>query len=339
MAKLTAHLMKQLYPLKFKPILKETLWGGNKLKEELGKDTGILKNVAESWEISAVPDNISVVENGFLAGNNLQEIAEIYMGDLLGDSLYDKFGIEFPLLVKFIDANKILSIQVHPNDDLARKRHNAYGKTEMWYVIQADEGAELITGFNRELNKKTYLNYLKRKALPEILNYEKVKEGDVFFIPAGRVHAIGPGILLAEIQETSDITYRIYDWDRVDKNGKSRTLHTDLAIDAIDYHYFKKYKTTYEQNWDRSNRLVACKHFTTNLLQLNRAIEKDYSLLDSFVIYMCVHGAVNLKTGASTVHIGKGETYLLPAVLKEVRIIPEKTAFLLEIYIKKDFEN
>ena len=331
--------MKQLYPLKFKPILKETIWGGTRLKEVLGKDTGTMKNVAESWEISAVQGNISVVENGFLAGNNLQEISEIYMGDLLGDSIYERFGVEFPLLLKFIDANKVLSIQVHPDDKLAKKRHHAFGKTEMWYVLEADNDAKLITGFNRELNKEIYLDHLNRKALTEILNYEKVVAGDVYFIPAGRVHAIGPGILLAEIQETSDITYRIYDWDRVDKNGKGRELHTDLALDAMDYHHYKKYKTSCQRKGNESNRLVKCKHFTTNLLQIDKILEKDYSSLDSFIIYMCLDGQFKVKTRQTTILLQKGETILLPAVIKEVELIPENTASLLEIYIQTNLEN
>src|SRR3972149_1007896 len=199
--------MSHLYPLKFKPIFKDKIWGGDKIKTLLNKDFSPLPNCGESWEISGVQDEISVVSNGFLIGNNLQELIEIYMGDLVGDQVYQKYGIEFPLLIKFIDAHDDLSIQVHPNDKLAMQRHNAYGKTEMWYIIDADRGAKLISGFNTEVTKDAYIKHLENNTLNLILNYEEVKAGDVFFMPAGRVHAIGKGILLTEIQQTSDITY------------------------------------------------------------------------------------------------------------------------------------
>jgi len=228
--------MNTLYPIKFQPILKDKIWGGPRLKDILNKSTESDK-CGESWEISSVQGNLSIVRNGFLTGNNLQELIEVYMGDLVGDKIYSLFGIEFPLLIKFIDANDILSVQVHPDDELARVRHDAYGKTEMWYIIDAEENAELIAGFNRDLNRETYIRHLQGKTLKEILNFEKVRKGDVFFTPAGRVHAVGAGILLAEIQQTSDITYRIYDWERVDDKGNPRELHTELALDALDFKF------------------------------------------------------------------------------------------------------
>ena len=277
--------MNKLYPLKFHPIFKGYIWGGTKLKHILGKDLGNLTKSAESWEISAVEGNISVVANGFLAGNNLQELIEVYMEDLVGSRIYKKFGIEFPVLIKFIDANDKLSIQVHPDDALAIKRNLPNGKTEMWYVLQAEEGASLISGFNRKVSKNEYKKYFNIGELPEILNFEKVNAGDVFNIPAGRIHAIGPGILLAEIQQTSDATYRIYDWDRKDKNGKSRELHTELAIDAIDYNHYKDYKTAYNSPLNRSTELVHCDYFNTDLLKFNSKIDKDYHSVDSFIIY------------------------------------------------------
>ena len=238
--------MNNLYPLKFTPICKDKIWGGNKLNEILNKEYPELPNCGESWEISGVQDEVSVVSNGFLKGNSLEELIEVYMGDLVGEKVYEKFGIEFPLLVKFIDANDNLSIQVHPNDELSMERHDAFGKTEMWYVVQADPGAKLISGFNRKIDKEGYLKYFKNGQLEEILNYEEVKAGDVFFIPAGRVHAIGKGIVVAEIQQTSDVTYRIYDFNRVDDQGNPRELHTDLAIDAIAYEYEANYRTDYK---------------------------------------------------------------------------------------------
>ena len=325
--------MSTLYPLKFKPIIKQTLWGGEKLSNVLGKDTGGVDDAAESWEISGVQGNISRVVNGFLEGNNLQEIIEVYMGDLVGERVFERYGVEFPLLIKFIDANDILSIQVHPDDALSKKRHNAYGKTEMWYVIQADKDARLISGFNRPMDKEQYLKHFKEKTLQEILNYEPVKAGDVFFIPAGRIHAIGPGILLAEIQQTSDVTYRIYDWDRLDKNGKSREMHTDLALDAIDYTHYDHYRTPYTAVRNVPEQLVQCDHFQTNLLKFDHPMQRDYSLQDSFVILLCTKGRFELQYDSGSIAVGLGDTIMIPAELDGLRLIPEQNSEVLETCI------
>lgn len=325
--------MNELYPLRFQAIVKGAIWGGNKLERLLNKATGDLEKAAESWEISGVQDDISVVLNGPLQGNNMQELIEVYMGDLVGDDVYNKFGIEFPLLIKFIDANKVLSIQVHPDDELSQKRHNAYGKTEMWYVLEAEKDSFLITGFNREINKEIYLKHFHQKKLPEILNFEKVSKGDVFYIPAGRIHAIGPGILLAEIQQTSDVTYRIYDWDRVDRQGKSRELHTELALEAIDFQYVDKYKTSYQATINETSLLVHSPYFITNILSFDKIVDRDYVQIDSFVIFMCMEGAFSLHYDSGLMKICKGETVLLPASLKEFRLEPSEKTTLLEIYL------
>lgn len=326
--------MNLLYPLKFKPIYKEKIWGGTKINTILNKNISKLKDCGESWEISGVTESISIVKNGFLKNNNLQEIVEVYMGDILGDKVYEKFGDEFPLLIKFIDANDNLSIQVHPNDELARQRHYANGKTEMWYIISADKDSQLISGFNKEINKEIYLKHLANNTLTEILNFEKVKSGDVFFIPSGRVHAIGKGILLAEIQQTSDVTYRIFDWNRKDANGKSRELHTELALDALDFSHYDNYKTKYATKINDSSNLINCQYFTTNLLEFDKEIEKDYNLLDSFVIYMCLEGSYTIEYNENDkIKIIKGETVLLPAVLENISLIPDKKTKLLEVYI------
>lgn len=325
--------MNELYPLKFKPVLKERIWGGSKLKTLFNKE-GKCTNCGESWELSAVEGDISVVSNGFLKGNDLAELVEIYMGDLVGDSVYDRFGLEFPLLIKFIDANDDLSIQVHPDDELAMERHESYGKTEMWVVMQAEKGAQLISGFNKKVTKNEYLNHLHNKTLKSILNSEPVKEDDVFFIPAGRVHAIGAGILLAEIQQTSDITYRIYDWDRVDASGKPRELHTDLALDAIDYNHYSDYKTKYELIPNKTVNIADCPYFTTNILSFDKPLEKDYTLIDSFVIYICLSGKFQIKTEGGTETMKAGETVLIPAALKNLNFIPEEQSKILEVYIK-----
>lgn len=325
--------MNILYPLKFKPIILDKMWGGSKLKNVLKKPTESEK-AGESWEISGVEGNISVVSNGFLADNNLQELIEVYMGDLVGDRVYDDFGIEFPLLIKFIDANDVLSIQVHPDDKLAKERHNSKGKTEMWYIMKADENAELIIGFNREINKDSYLKHLEEKKLMAILNSEPVKEGDVFYLPAGRVHAIGSGILLAEIQQTSDITYRIYDFDRKDTDGKFRELHTDLAVDAIDYSFYESYRTEKGISGKSPDTLVECKYFTTNEINLNSRLEKDISQLDSFVIYICLAGSCEIvQANQEKTSVSTGETVLIPASLNLYSIVTENDVKLLEVYI------
>lgn len=323
-----------LYPLKFTPILKDKIWGGSKLKTVLNKDFSPLPNAGESWEISGVEGDISVVSNGFLAGNDLEELIEIYMGDLVGDQVYENFGVEFPLLIKFIDANDVLSIQVHPDDELSKERHNAYGKTEMWYVIEADKGSELIVGFNQNISKEEYLAKLEEGKLEEILNNAPVKEGSCFFIPAGRVHAIGKGILLAEIQQTSDVTYRMYDFNRTDDAGNPRELHTELAVDAIDYSYEKKYETTYQTEINKTSELVRCPYFTTNILEFDQSVEKDYVELDSFVIYMCLEGDMDITYGEDSLTITKGESVLIPAIINNLTLTPKTKTKILEVYIK-----
>jgi len=327
--------MEGLYPLKFTPIYKEKIWGGNKIKTILNKDFGDIPNCGESWELSGVEGNVSVVSNGFLAGNTIEELIEIYMGDLVGDRIFETFGVEFPLLTKFIDANDDLSIQVHPGDKLAKERHNAFGKTEMWYVLQADPGAQLQSGFNQPVDEDRYLFKLEHNELTDILNFEEVRAGDVFFIPAGRVHAIGKGILLTEIQQTSDVTYRIFDYGRSDKEGVIRELHTELSLAAIDYTLYPEYKTKYTPKLNESVELVSCKYFTTNLLELTTTIEKDYNKLDSFVIYICLDGELQLETESGSEPVQKGETVLIPASIENVVLKPTSASVkLLEVYIK-----
>jgi mannose-6-phosphate isomerase len=328
--------MKSLYPLKFEPIYKDYIWGGSKLKEKLNKKIpSKLLRCAESWEISSIQDNISVVSNGHLAGNNLQELIEIYMGDLVGDKVYSKFGDEFPLLIKLIDATDTLSIQVHPDNAVAKKRHHAFGKTEMWYIIDSEPNSTIIAGFNRNLTKEEYQNHLANSNLQDILNVEAANKHDIFFLPPGRVHAIGKGVLLAEIQQASDITYRIYDWDRVDSNGKSRELHTDLALDVLDFKKYPSYKFTKPTIANESIELISCDFFDIKRLIIDKPIEKEYYLLDSFVVYLCIEGELNIHYGDNSIEsIKKGETVLIPADLKELTLNPAISATILEICIK-----
>jgi len=273
-----------LYPLKFKSIFKSKIWGGDKIKTLFGKNYSPLPNCGESWELSGVQENISIVSNGFLKNNNLQELIDIYMDELVGNKVFDKFGSEFPILIKFIDANDILSIQVHPDDELSKKRHKAFGKTEMWYIIDAINNAEIITGFKQKIDKNIYIKHLNDNTLKNILNIEKIKPDDVLFIPAGRIHSIGSGIFLAEIQQTSDVTYRIYDWDRKDDSGNQREIHTDLALDAIDFDIPDNYKTKYESKLNSTSKIVECNYFNTNIIVFDKTIEKDYNFIDLFVL-------------------------------------------------------
>ncbi|MFA4853706.1 MAG: type I phosphomannose isomerase catalytic subunit [Bacteroidales bacterium] len=333
--------MNTLYPLKFRPVFKDKIWGGDKIKKMFGKDFSPLPNCGESWELSGVEGNISVVENGFLAGNDLAELIEVYMCDLVGEKVYEKFGLQFPILIKIIDSREWLSIQVHPDDDLAMKRYKAngclsgrQGKSEMWYVLQADENAQLINGFNKELDKKIYLENFNNGTLKEILNVENVKSGDVFYIPAGRVHALGPGICLAEIQQTSDTTYRIYDWDRVDENGKSRELHIEQALAAIDFRHYDDYKTDGTFIINQSTNLVKSPYFTTNIIAIDRPLERDYHSLDSFVIYLCTEGKFTIEYNHGKEPVKKGDTILIPAELTDIKLIPDNTAKMLEVFIE-----
>ena len=326
-------MTEALYPLKFKTIFKEKLWGGNKIKTVLGKDFGDLPNCGETWEISGVEGNISVVADGALAGHSLVALTDSYQDKLVGKKVYQKYGNQFPLLIKFIDANADLSIQVHPDDSLAGSRHNAFGKTEMWYIFQADKGSSLISGFNQPVDRETYLRKFQSGRLMDILNREAAGAGDVFFIPAGRVHTIGKGLLLAEIQQTSDITYRIYDFDRVDVNGQKRELHVEEALDAIDYNFYDQYKMPYNDRKNQPVRLVSCDYFTTNKISLDQLLERNYSDLDSFIIYICFDGGMTLDYQKGKVVVKKGDAVLLPANLKRVTLIPDETCKILESYI------
>ncbi|WP_424962688.1 type I phosphomannose isomerase catalytic subunit [Ekhidna sp.] len=322
--------MPDLYPLKFKPIFKEKLWGGQKIKTILGKDFGELDNCGETWELSGVPENISEVANGVLKGKALTDIIMECKAELVGNSIYQHFGKEFPLLIKFIDAAKDLSIQVHPDDELAQKRHNCPGKAEMWYVIQADESASLINGFKKESSRAEYLSYLKQGKLTELLNREEVQPGDAFYLPAGRVHTIGKGLLIAEVQQTSDVTYRIYDFDRTDKNGNKRELHTDLAIDAIDFSEPDEVKSSYDHSLNQANSIVSSPYFSTNKLFLDQPKAINRSALDCFKIYIAVGGSGKIEGEP----IKFGEVILVPACMKEYTIEPEGELELLETYIE-----
>ncbi|MGB5272182.1 type I phosphomannose isomerase catalytic subunit [Eudoraea sp.] len=320
-----------LYPLKFYPILKERLWGGTKLGRLLGKE---LESdlIGESWELSGVTGDVSIVANGSFKGTTLTDLINRFPEEILGKSVLERFGKEFPILIKFIDAQKDLSIQLHPNDELARKRHNSFGKTEMWYIMDADKDSELIIGFEEDISKETYVESLKNDTLTDLLNYENVKEGDAYFISAGKIHAIGAGVLIAEIQQTSDQTYRVYDYNRKDAQGNLRELHTELSIDAISYVRQNDFKVSYQQDTNVSNPMVNCPYFRINFISLNKNVRFDVSDRDSFTIYMCLDGDVKIANDFGSISIKKGETVLVPAITSQILLNSER-AKLLEITI------
>lgn len=323
-----------MYPLKFEPILKQTLWGGEKIIpfKHLNET---LSNVGESWEVSAVEGSESVVANGPEKGMTLPEMVRRYKEELVGEANYARFGEKFPLLIKFIDAKLDLSIQVHPDDALAKKRHNSFGKNEMWYVISADPGAKLISGFSQEITPKEYKERVHDGTFAEVLQSCAIQPGDVFYVPAGRVHGIGAGAFVAEIQQTSDITYRIYDYNRKDKNGKTRELHTAQAVDAINFADVQDdFRTAYDHVQNEPVEVVACPYFTTSVYDMTEEITCDYSELDSFVIFICVEGSCCLTDNENNeISLQAGETVLLPATTQNITIVPDQHVKLLETYV------
>ncbi|MBR1516918.1 MAG: class I mannose-6-phosphate isomerase [Bacteroidales bacterium] len=324
-----------LYPLKFLPLYKNKVWGGNKIKT-LGFDYAPLPNCGELWALSAVHDSESVIANGFLAENTLNEALEVYMGDLIGERNYERFGNEFPLLVKIIDAADRLSIQVHPDDTLARQRGMENGKNEMWYVMEADSGATIVDGFEHPLTVDEYQAHLAQGTLEDVLHIEHPSPGDVFFIPGGRVHAIGRGLLLAEIQQSSDCTYRIYDYNRPDTDGRLRPLHTAEALDAICFDATRDGRSHYTYQPNATAPVVKTPFFTTSLIAFGKPMRKDFSQLESFVVYLCVEGIMAVRTLDTIVPIHAGECVLVPAVADIVELFCEGPAKALEVYIDPD---
>lgn len=326
-----------LYPLKFKPRIKERIWGGSAILNKRSKAAARLdksKPYGESWDLSSVKGDISVVANGFLKGNNLTEIIEVYMGDLVGEQHFERFGLEFPLLVKYLDCNDKLSVQVHPDDTLAEERHNSYGKTEAWYVADCKPGAAIYLGF-KDLNitREEYLAAVAESRLAELLNRIEVKKGDVFYIPAGTVHALGAGIEVVEVQQTSDVTYRIYDWDRVDASGKGRELHTALAVDAID---FEADADLLHKQYNLSKggvaKVIDTQFFTMSLMDIDGSKSLDRSSLDSFIIYIALCGDFKISADGKEESLANGELILVPAQCCDIEF--EGNGQIMEVYIK-----
>jgi mannose-6-phosphate isomerase len=321
-------MKNQLYPLQFYPIFKDRIWGGEKLKRLLNKP--ILSNtIGESWELSTVKGDESRIANGSWKGLLFTDIINEFPIAILGTAVYERFGKQFPLLLKYLDAKEDLSVQVHPDDKLAKERHNSFGKTEMWFVVQADTDARLIVGFKEAINATSYLESLKNKTLLNTLNQIQVHQGDAFLIEAGTVHAIGAGTVIAEIQQTSDVTYRLYDFDRLDAEGNSRELHVELALDAINYTKVAN-KIHYNTNKNQNNAIVDCPYFTTDFLHLDGSI-KVHKSGESFTAYMCIEGNFEVVVNEQKYSYCKGDTFLIPAALTDFELSGK--ASILEIYI------
>jgi mannose-6-phosphate isomerase len=323
-----------LTPLKFNTQYFEKIWGGQKLRTLMGKDFGTMANCGESWEVSGIAGKESEVAAGLpLEGNTLPELVEVYMGDLVGEKVYDEFGNDFPLLVKFIDAQDDLSVQVHPDDALAERRYGTRGKTEMWYVLQADAGSGLYVGFKKGVTKEDYQRALAEGGVEQLLEFYPVSPGDVFFIPAGTVHAIGKGVLLAEVQQSSDCTYRVFDWNRVDANGQPRELHVAEALEALHFGGEPEYHIHYIPASNHSVPVIRCNQFNINLLHFTQPLEKVYAGIDSFIIYICTEGRVVLIDEGKEYLLNKGEVMLVPAITTEVQLIPLEESTLMEVFL------
>lgn len=322
-----------LYPLKFEPILKDKIWGGTRLKTMLYKEISPANCCGESWEVSGLVGDESMITNGFLAENNLNELLEIYMTELVGEKNYEKYGLGFPLLIKFIDAQDNLSVQVHPDDELAQHKYGQNGKTEMWHVIASEPGSGLYVGFNKTVSKAQFEEAIANGTVEEVLQFYPVQPGDTFMIPAGTVHAIGKGVLLAEIQQPSDITFRVFDWNRLDDEGNSRELHVQEALEAIDFdHQTDNFKVEYQPQLNKTVRLVRSQYFNTSLLEFDQPLNKSFVEIDSFVIYMCLDGQILLAYGDERERLETGEVVLIPAEMEEVQLLPARKSKVLEVY-------
>ena len=313
----------QLYPLLFEPNLHSVVWGGNQLRPYKGLEPSD-EPIGESWEVSAVPTSISIVSNGVFAGKDLISVINENPDAILGKKVNEKYNGKLPLLVKFIDAKRDLSIQVHPNDEMAMREHGKMGKSEMWYVIKADEGAHLYAGFNQEITPYEYQKRVEDGSITDVLADHQVKAGDVFYLPAGRVHAICGGILLAEVQQSSDVTYRNFDYNRLGLDGKPRELHTELAAKALDYHVIDNYRTEYSEISNKAVQIIESPYFCVRVLEVSKAFHRDLRKYDSFIITMCIEDDCKLRVRSTgeEVLLKQGNSTLIPAAIADYDIIP-----------------
>ena len=322
-----------LYPFKFNPIYKTRAWGGDAIQNDFLADAPDDKNIGEAWLLSGLEDDMTEVSNGFLEENCINELTEVYMGEIVGDKVYDKFGYEFPVLVKLIDAKERLSVQVHPNNEIAAKRHNAYGKSELWYVIDTTEEGLLYIGFKKGVTKENYLEALENGNIEELLNSIKIQKGDIYYIPAGTVHSIGAGVMIAEVQQTSDITYRIFDWNRKDSDREPRTLHTELALDAINFEWSEIKNLRVDNSLANTANLIDTNdYFKTSIIDIDGVMDLDYGKRDSFTILLCLEGEGEIEYDTDALDtINKGEILLIPSELEEMNLSGNMR--LLEIHV------
>ncbi|MDR1006727.1 MAG: class I mannose-6-phosphate isomerase [Bacteroidales bacterium] len=315
--------------------MKKKVWGGTNIKDILKIDIEPLENCGELWVLSGIEGEETLVENGFLKEASLKEIISMYSDELLGEENFEKFYDDFPLLLKIIDAEKNLSIQVHPDDNYAEAHGYANGKNEMWYIMHSNQGS-VSCGWNKKVTKAQVINSIRDKNLPDLLLTEPVREDDAFFVAAGTIHAINSGVMLAEIQQSSDLTYRIYDYDRTDAEGNKRELHLQQAIDVLDLSYAgDTAKIHYHNHLNHTHNIIDTPFFSTNIINLDMqaGLRKDYSALDSFVIYFCVGGKAQIQALNTTLTIQAGQTILLPAITKEAIIVPTPQVKILECTI------
>ena len=332
-------MAQSLYPLLFEPNLHSVVWGGKRICPYKGipeKD----EPIGESWEISAIPSSTSIISNGIYKGKKLTDIIEQMPAEILGNAVAEKYGNKMPLLVKFIDAEKDLSIQVHPNDEMAQRIHNKFGKTEMWYVIDAKPGSYLYAGFKDNITKEEYKKRIADGTITDVIAKHFVKPGDVFYLPAGRIHAICGGILLAEVQQSSDVTYRIFDYNRPGMDGKPRELHTELAADALNFHVEDEYRTQYATQEERANRVIESPYFSVRVTELSRSFHRNLIKYDSFIICMCIEGDchINISSTGDQILLKEGNSCLIPAAIADYDVVPlnEKTRILDAFIDNKD---
>ena len=325
----------KLYPFLFEPNLHTVVWGGHQLRPYKGL-AATDEPIGESWEVSAVPGSISVISNGALSGRDIASVIADHPEEILGRATSEKYHGQLPLLVKFIDAKRDLSIQVHPNDEMAQREHGKMGKSEMWYVIKADEGAHLYAGFKQAITPYEYQKRVEDGSITEVLADHTVKAGDVFYLPAGRVHAICGGILLAEVQQSSDVTYRIYDYNRPGIDGKPRELHTELAAKALDYHVEENYRTEYTEDLNRAIQIVDTPYFDVRVMEISRPFHRDLRKYDSFIITMCIEGDCELRVRSTgdVVKLRQGSSALIPALIADYDVIPvHQSTLILDAFI------
>lgn len=327
--------MKRLYPLLFQPNLHTVVWGGDRICGYKGLDMQ-QKNIGESWEVSAVPTSKSIVSNGELAGRDLVSVVDEAPDEILGKAVSEKYNGQLPLLVKFIDSAKPLSIQVHPNDEMARREHGKSGKTEMWYVIDAQPGSFLYAGFKQEITPEEYKRRIADGTITDVLAKHEVKRGDVFYLPAGRVHAIGSGILLCEVQQSSDVTYRIYDYNRPGLDGKPRELHTELAARALNFHVEEEYRTIYRDETNSANLIIDSPYFSVRVSSVTHPFHRNLLKYDSFVICVCMRGDCKIKMRATgdEIVLRSGNSCLIPAAIADYDVVPlDGSSTILDAFI------